>query len=173
MGYNDEFNSYWDNVKNYLIIVLPNLIKICCTDNNGQISNGRNSSTSNLIGKWAIANNSEKDNGDKSHDCCIQNDLSCNNTHFTPKRNDVNNLATWYDNNGELKRHIDYCAISPQQRNWIQRIKINKIENTRQCTHQRMLHIYLQIKLKYPDNLLADANYIKFNVNELRKYPNI
>ena len=52
MGYNnDEFNSYRDNVNDYLHIIPSNLIKIWRTDINGPMAyNNNNSPPNNLIG---------------------------------------------------------------------------------------------------------------------------
>ena len=107
MGYdNDEFNSHRGNINNYINIRPSNLIRIWCADNNGQIANDTDLSNRNIIRKWAITSNSEQGNGVKLHACFIQRDLSCTATHLTPKHNDVSNLATWYDNAGNLKRQI-------------------------------------------------------------------
>ena len=53
---------------------------------------------------------------------------------FFLSKNGRNNLAALYGNTGAQKRRIGYCTISPKQRKRIQRIKNNKIANTRQTT---------------------------------------
>jgi len=56
MGYNfDEINAYWTDIDNYISTIPHNLVKIGCTDNNGQIANKVGRPDNNLIGNHIIA----------------------------------------------------------------------------------------------------------------------
>ena len=65
----------------------------------------------------------KKGNDGNLHGRCIKRDLSCINTLFIPKQNDINNLATWYDNTGNVKKANRLLHDIRKQRNWIQKSK--------------------------------------------------
>ena len=52
-GYPVEIiNRYWEDINAYTSLLPQNLIKIWCTDNNGQLSN--NDTNTQNIGKWTV-----------------------------------------------------------------------------------------------------------------------
>ena len=88
----DEIEECWAKIQKHVKTITNELIKLRRTDNNGKIAQN---ATSNLIGKWAIANTNEKGNGENNYKTLEANDISCANAFFIPPWEQNTKLATW------------------------------------------------------------------------------
>ena len=105
----EEIEEYWAKIQKYIKTIPNNLIKMWCTDNNGQIAQN---DTCNSIGKWTIASVNEKENGGNFYKTLEENNLCCMNTYFIPPENNPQNLTTWNNYDGAQNKQIDFFAIS-------------------------------------------------------------
>ena len=80
---NTQIYDYWALVNSHIPNIPHKLIRIWCTDNNGQVS--QNNHNDKYIGPWRMENNSTNINGDNLAESCINNNYICVNTFFIPK----------------------------------------------------------------------------------------
>ena len=172
IGYPTEIiEEYWKYIEAYTSLIPNNLIKIWCTDNNGQLS--RNETNQKYIGKWTMGNKLENLNSQKLSMQCIDNEMVACNTYFIPKDNDKSNLATWYSYTGEVQKQLDYILIEHRYRNWAKNVTNDTIANINSPMQHRALILDLKITLK--------ANYFTkkqdvscpYDLNKARANPNL
>ena len=82
VGYPAEtIKQYWDMVNAYISLIPNNLIRLWCTDNNGQLSKTDN----NNIGPWALGGKLENLSSVNLAECCDRYDWVASSAHFIPK----------------------------------------------------------------------------------------
>ena len=102
IGYPAEtIENYWKYIEAYTSLIPNNLVKIWCTDNNGQLS--QNTANNKYIGKWTLCTKLENINSRNLSAQCENNEWMACNTYYIPKIM-TKNLATWYSD-GEIQNN--------------------------------------------------------------------